>query len=90
MMMADLTFTRKTGQEIASVFDGLAALRIAVFRDFPYCYEGSVEYEKAYLHTYANSDRAFLFAAFDGDQMIGATTCIPLEDETDVSDESTT
>lgn len=71
-----------TGREISAVFEPLAALRISVFRDWPYLYEGSPEYEYQYLQTYANAPRALLFAAFDGDHMIGATTCIPLHDET--------
>lgn len=81
-MSAPLIFIRKTGAGIADVFDDLAALRIAVFRDYPYLYEGSVEYEKGYLQTYLRSERSFLFAVYDGDHMVGATTCIPLEDET--------
>ncbi|MBC8156371.1 MAG: GNAT family N-acetyltransferase [Bacteroidetes bacterium] len=74
---------RKTGGQFADVFDELARLRIAVFRDFPYLYAGSVAYERAYLKTYAESERAFLFAVYDDDRMVGATTCIPLTDETD-------
>jgi GNAT superfamily N-acetyltransferase len=81
-MTARLTFIRKTGAAIADVFDDLARLRIAVFRDYPYLYEGSVAYEKSYLQTYVQSERAFLFAVYDGEAMVGATTCIPLEDET--------
>ncbi|RAJ97683.1 acetyltransferase (GNAT) family protein [Larkinella arboricola] len=80
--MQSLSFQTKRGREIESVFDGLAALRIAVFRDFPYLYEGTIEYEKTYLETYARSDRSFLFAVYDGPKMVGATTCIPLQDET--------
>ncbi|MCP9763008.1 GNAT family N-acetyltransferase [Lacihabitans soyangensis] len=70
------------GKEIETVVTPLAALRIEVFRDFPYLYEGSFEYEKDYLQTYVNSERAFLFAVFDNEKMVGATTCIPLIDET--------
>ena len=77
-----LSYLTKQGAAIESVFDDLAKLRIAVFRDFPYLYEGSLDYEKEYLKTYANSERAFLFAVYDGDKMVGATTCIPLSDET--------
>ncbi|MGV3561040.1 GNAT family N-acetyltransferase [Larkinella arboricola] len=80
--MQSLSFQTKRGRKIESVFDGLAALRIAVFRDFPYLYEGTIEYEKTYLETYARSDRSFLFAVYDGPKMVGATTCIPLQDET--------
>lgn len=81
--MNTLTYISRQGNQIESVFDDLAGLRIAVFRDFPYLYEGSVLYEKEYLKTYSQSDRAFLFAVYDHQQMIGATTCIPLEDETE-------
>lgn len=78
-----LTFVRKTGRQFGEVFDDLAGLRIAVFRDFPYLYAGSVDYERKYLQTYADSERSFLFAVYDGGQMVGATTCMPLADETD-------
>ena len=80
--MATLTFQTYPGPAIATIFEPLAALRIAVFREFPYLYEGSVAYEKAYLATYANAPRALLLAVFDGESLIGATTCLPLRDET--------
>lgn len=79
----DLQFHTFTGRDIESVFDALAHLRIAVFRDYPYLYEGTLDYEREYLRTYAASDRALLFSAFDRNRMVGATTCIPLADETE-------
>lgn len=81
--MRELSFITKQGSEIESVFDDLARLRIAVFRDFPYLYEGSIAYEKDYLKTYSQSERSFLFAVYNGSDMVGATTAIPLRDETD-------
>jgi len=78
-----LRFLTKEGKKLESVFDDLAALRIAVFHDYPYLYEGNIAYEKEYLKTYSNSERSFLFAVYDGEKMVGATTCIPLKDETD-------
>lgn len=81
-MTNQLTFLRKSGADIESVFDALAALRIAVFRDYPYLYEGNVDYERAYLQTYFKAERAFLFAVYDNQEMVGATTCIPLKNET--------
>lgn len=78
-----LSFLTKQGQAIETVFDDLAKLRIAVFQDFPYLYEGTEEYEKEYLKIYSNSAKSFLFAIYDGDKMVGATTCIPLLDETE-------
>ena len=80
--MSKLSFQQYTGSEIRSVFDGLATLRISVFREFPYLYEGSIDYEKTYLNTYARSERARLFTVYDREQMVGGTTCLPLRDET--------
>jgi len=79
--MPDFRFQTKLGSAIADVFNELAGLRIAVFREFPYLYEGSVDYEKTYLETYVRSERSLLFAVYDGDRMVGATTCLPLRDE---------
>ncbi|MEO6283903.1 MAG: GNAT family N-acetyltransferase [Dyadobacter sp.] len=81
-MTDQLTYIQKKGPEIGSVVDDLSQLRIAVFHDYPYLYEGTLEYEKNYLKTYIQAEQAFLFAVYDGAKMVGATTCIPLKDET--------
>jgi GNAT superfamily N-acetyltransferase len=80
--MSTLRFITKKGAEIHSVITDLAALRITVFRDFPYLYDGTFGYEQIYLQTYVKSQKSFLFAVYDNDKMVGATTCIPLADET--------
>lgn len=79
--MQTLSFIQKKGAEITTVFEDLANLRITVFRDFPYLYEGSVDYEMEYLKIYAQAEKALLFAVYDGSKMVGATTCIPLINE---------
>ena len=43
------------GRDIEPHIDEVARLRIAVFRDFPYLYDGTVEYEADYLSTYVRS-----------------------------------
>jgi len=63
--------------------DAVAALRIAVFRDWPYLYAGDADYERRYLATYAQSARSLFVLAFDGERVVGASTAIPLADETD-------
>ena len=47
--MAQLTTKRCSAGEIQAHVDELAALRIRVFRDFPYLYDGDLDYERAYL-----------------------------------------
>lgn len=63
--------------------DAVAALRIAVFRDWPYLYDGDAGYERHYLATYAQSARSLFVLAFDGARVVGASTGIPLADETE-------
>ena len=75
--MTDLRVLR--GATIAPHLDALAALRIAVFRDWPYLYDGDADYERSYLAHYA-APGAMVAAAFDGDAMVGAATAAPLED----------
>jgi GNAT superfamily N-acetyltransferase len=77
-----ITYRTFRGSDIENIFENLAQLRITVFRDYPYLYEGTLEYERAYLQTYSNAERAFVFTVFDDEKLVGATTCIPLEDET--------
>lgn len=68
-----------TGEAVAEVLDDLARLRIAVFRDWPYLYDGDAEYEREYLRAY-QSPGAVVVAAYDGARMVGAATGAPMED----------
>ncbi len=80
--MSTLAYVTRTGPSIEELFHDLAKLRIDVFKDYPYLYEGSLDYEREYLRTYASCPEALLFAVYDGPVMVGATTCIPLIHET--------
>ncbi|HEX7915599.1 GNAT family N-acetyltransferase [Rudaea sp.] len=71
-----------SGTEIEPHLDAVAALRIAVFHDWPYLYAGDRDYEKQYLATYAKSSESLFVLAFDRERVIGASTGIPLTDET--------
>lgn len=71
------------GSEIENIISDLARLRIKVFYDFPYLYEGDFEYEKNYLKIYPASNESAIVAVYDGNLMVGAASCIPLKDEAD-------
>lgn len=71
------------GAALDAALDDVAALRIAVFRDWPYLYDGSAEYERRYLESYRNNPRAIVVGAFDGPALIGAATGTPMEDHAD-------
>ncbi|MFC3163365.1 GNAT family N-acetyltransferase [Ciceribacter thiooxidans] len=72
-----------SGGEIAAFVDDLARLRIAVFRDFPYLYEGDLAYERNYLATYSRSEGSVFVLAADSDRVVGAATGTPMVGETD-------
>ncbi|GGW30312.1 GNAT family acetyltransferase [Gemmobacter lanyuensis] len=72
-----------TGAALDAALDDVAGLRITVFRDWPYLYDGSVEYEREYLQTYRDSPGAILVGAFDGRRLVGAATGTPMEDHAD-------
>lgn len=69
-----------TGAALDAALDDLAQLRITVFRDWPYLYEGTLDYERSYLQVYRDSVDAILVGAFDGKHLIGAATASPMED----------
>ena len=71
------------GADAQPYIDRLAALRIAVFRDWPYLYDGDRAYEEKYLATYARSLRSVFVLALDGDQVVGASTAMPLAEQPD-------
>jgi len=70
-----------TGPAILPHLAGLARLRVEVFRDFPYLYDGSEDYERKYIATYAAAPDALVVAAYVGDELVGAATALPLADE---------
>lgn len=78
-----VTLEPVTGAAIAPHLAAVAALRIAVFRDYPYLYLGSLDYERRYLAGYAASDACLVVLARDGDQIVGASTALPAGDALD-------
>ena len=74
-----LEVKRLTGAAIAPVLPEVARLRIAVFREWPYLYDGSLAYEQDYLADFAACHDAVVVAAIDDGRIVGAATASPLE-----------
>lgn len=66
--------------EVMDRLGDIATLRITVFRDWPYLYDGDAEYARRYLRPYAESPRAIVAGAFDGGALVGASTGTPMSD----------
>jgi GNAT superfamily N-acetyltransferase len=71
---------RFQGAAVMPHLSALAALRIEVFREYPYLYDGSLAYEQRYLESYAACARSVVVIARDADRVIGASTALPLLD----------
>ncbi len=84
IFMNNIQIQRLSGDYIQPYVSELANLRITVFREYPYLYEGQLDYEQKYLQTYLNSPNSTLILAKDTEKnkIIGASTAIPLSDET--------
>lgn len=72
-----------TGEDIKTVLPDLARLRMVVFRDWPYLYEGTLEYEEEYLGKFAKAKGAVCVIARDGDLIVGASTGAPMIEHAD-------
>ena len=74
------TIVTVTGTAFEPWLEPVAALRIQVFRDFPYLYDGSLDYEKHYLQRYIDSPNSTLVLAVVGNEVVGASTALPMLD----------
>lgn len=78
-----LRVERLEGDALRARLDDLARLRITVFRAFPYLYEGALDYERKYLPRYAEARTGTIIIALDGEQVVGASTALALDEEND-------
>ena len=83
MAQAGVRIEVQQGATLKPVIPALARLRTEVFRDWPYLYDGDLASEERYLATYAQSPRAAVVVASVNQEIVGASTCLPLSDESD-------
>jgi GNAT superfamily N-acetyltransferase len=75
-----IEIVRVSGEAIRPYLTEVARLRIEVFREFPYLYDGSEDYEREYLEVYTQSERSVVVLAIKDGVIVGASTGLPLED----------
>ena len=80
-MKNSIDIKRFSGPALSQRLDDVARLRITVFREFPYLYDGDMEYERKYLQTYMRCPEAVVVVAFDNGTVVGASTGIPMANE---------
>lgn len=67
-----------TGEALEGALEDVARLRIEVFRDWPYLYDGDLDYERDYLKVYTGRS-AVVVAAIDEGRIVGAATGMGME-----------
>lgn len=81
-MSSNLKIISMSGKELSPWLDKLGQLRITVFNEFPYLYEGDLEYERKYLDVYLKSPSSFIVLVLNkNEDVVGATTCLKLIEE---------
>ncbi|MCB1739878.1 MAG: GNAT family N-acetyltransferase [Gammaproteobacteria bacterium] len=73
-----LTVRRLQDDALRSALPALAQLRIRVFSEYPYLYDGDLDYESRYIERFAAAAGALIVAVFDGPRLVGAATAAPL------------
>ena len=76
--MAEIELSTVTGAALHPFLPAVARLRVQVFAEWPYLYEGAADYEERYLRAYADSPGAAVVLARLGDEIVGAATCQPM------------
>ncbi len=67
-----------SGAAIRDHVEELGHMRVAVFRDYPYLYDGRMEDERRHLSRYAESPDSLMVAMYDTEGLVGACTGVPL------------
>ena len=71
------------GSQIQEYLEKIAHLRLTIFKEFPYLYDGQLKDELEYLQHYAEQEQATAIIASCDDQLAGAVTAIPLQYESE-------
>jgi GNAT superfamily N-acetyltransferase len=79
-----LEYSNLTKDAVRAHVDAVAKLRLSIFQDYPYLYQGTIEYEREYLSKLSASEKGIIVAAKVGDMVVGVATGMPLADEHDV------
>jgi GNAT superfamily N-acetyltransferase len=78
-MPSAITIRTLAGDEIVAAINDLAQLRIRVFADWPYLYDGDAAYEADYLREFVAATDSLMVAACDGSRIVGAATASPMK-----------
>ena len=71
-------------KDAKSYIEYISKLRIEVFREFPYLYNGDIEYEMKYMKDYTSDQKGMIAVAWKEGEIAGISTGIPLISESEI------
>jgi len=80
-MNTALNLSTLHGEQLLPELEAIARLRIRVFHDWPYLYQGDLDYERDYLAAYAATTDAVCVILRADEEVVGASTGLPLSDD---------
>jgi GNAT superfamily N-acetyltransferase len=78
-----IEYAKQTRDAIVPHLDAVARLRLSIFQDYPYLYQGTLEYERDYLSKLSASNTGIIVTANVGTMIVGVSTGMALDDEHD-------
>lgn len=79
-----LTIDIYVGKDAIEYIDIVSELRIQAFKEYPYLYEGNLDYEREYVHGYAIDGKAMIAVARTDNKIVGISTGIPLVSDSEI------
>lgn len=75
------TVMARAQETMSERFQDIAHMRLTLFKEFPYLYEGDEEGEREYLESYFNADTACLILLYDQGEIVGFSSGVGLHEE---------
>jgi GNAT superfamily N-acetyltransferase len=81
--MSQFSISLLVEHAITEYIDTIAKLRIDIFKEFPYLYDGDLHYEQNYLKKFSHAKDAIAVILKADDEVVGVVTGLPLRYEED-------
>ena len=82
--MSKISISILTGSQISQHIEAIAQLRIDIFKEYPYLYDGNLEYEIRYLKKFMDTPDSMIVILNNSAHIVGAITGLPLKYEDDI------
>lgn len=83
-----LKFKTFLGEEVITVVEEVSKFRILHFKEFPYLYVGTMDYEAKYFEKFTKNSKSYIEVIYYDGKVLGVCTGTPLKSDTDILKEA--